>query len=245
MKRWYLIVWVSCVSACSQNTLESKQQFYPVSESQILVAAAKPHLQIQQKKELPTSFQVWESHAINHQAIQHYKKFLKQQGLVAYVPNFEFFQTARDWQKCNAAEFEVPPQELWPNIVPTLKILDLLIDQRILNDFTVTSVYRNLNLNKCANGASSSKHIFNAALDFRVGSEAPDSKEQITIQNTKLQLCRFWHDQGEQLNMGLGIYPSGQIHIDSAGYRTWGADHRYRSSLCMHTFFNTDKKLDQ
>jgi hypothetical protein len=74
------------------------------------------------------------------------------------VPNFEFFQTARDWQKCNATEFEIPPQALWRNIVPTLNILDQRLSADF-DDFTVTSVYRNLNLNQCANGASAKTYF--------------------------------------------------------------------------------------
>ena len=27
---------------------------------------------------------------------------------------------------------------------------------------------------------------------------------------------------GQSSNMGLGLYASGQIHIDTQGYRTWG-----------------------
>jgi hypothetical protein len=236
MKRCYFIGLIGCVSACSQNGLDSKQQLMTIDQSLSKLVRTNHQVDKQPIKNVPVSFRVWEQDVVNQQAIEHYKKFLKQQGIHAYVPNFEFFQTARDWQRCNATEFEIPPQALWHNIVPTLNILDQLIDQQILNDFTVTSVYRNLNLNRCANGASASKHIFNAALDFRIGSENPDATEQILIKNTKVKICQFWNDHGEQLNMGLGVYPSGQIHIDSAGYRTWGADHRYHSSPCMNTF---------
>lgn len=245
MKRCYFIGLIGCVSACSQTGLDSKQQLMTINQSLSKLVRTNHQVDKQPIKNVPASFLVWEQDAVNQQAIEHYKKFLKQQGIHTYVPNFEFFQTARDWQRCIATEFEIPPQALWRNIVPTLNILDQLIDQQILNDFTVTSVYRNLNLNRCANGASASKHIFNAALDFRIGSEMPDEKELVVIQGTKIKLCQFWHDYGQQLNMGLGVYPSGQIHIDSAGYRTWGADHRYHSSPCMNTFLNNHKKQDQ
>jgi uncharacterized protein YcbK (DUF882 family) len=97
-------------------------------------------------------------------------------------------------------------------------------------------VYRSFALNQCAGGAGGSKHVFNAALDFRIGSETPDPIEQIHIENTKKKLCEFWIEQGEALNMGLGVYASGQIHIDAAGYRTWGVDHRYSSSPCINNF---------
>ncbi|MCX5469035.1 D-Ala-D-Ala carboxypeptidase family metallohydrolase [Acinetobacter nematophilus] len=245
MKRLHLIGWMSCITACSQNAVNIQQKLDTTNQSLSDVSKVKYQVDRRSEKVVPESFINWESHVINHQAIERYKNLLKLQGIHADIPDFEFFQTARDWQRCNATEFEVPPQELWRNIVPTLKILDQLIAQRILHDFTVTSVYRNLNLNQCANGASASKHIFNAALDFRIGSETPDEKELVLIQSTKVQICQFWRDYGQQLNMGLGVYPSGQIHIDSAGYRTWGANHRYDSSPCMDNFLNNGNKLDQ
>jgi hypothetical protein len=33
--------------------------------------------------------------------------------------------------------------------------------------------------------------------------------------------------------MGLGRYPSGRVHIDRNGYRTWGASHGRGSSFCL------------
>lgn len=117
-----------------------------------------------------------------------------------------------------------------------------MVEQKHIDQFTVTSVYRNYALNRCAGGAGGSKHVFNAALDFRIGSENPDPIEQIRIENTKKKLCEFWIEQGEALNMGLGVYASGQIHIDTAGYRTWGVDHRYTSSPCMNNSFNNNNE---
>lgn len=193
-------------------------------------------------KHIPASYQMWTMQADHQQQIQAYKNFLKVQGINTFIPDFEFFQTARDWQKCNYVEYEVPPRELWNNIVPTLNILHKLLQQGRVDQITVTSVYRSFALNQCAGGAGGSKHIFNAALDFRIGSEIPDPIEQIYIENTKKKLCEFWIEQGEALNMGLGVYASGQIHIDAAGYRTWGVDHRYSSSPCMNNFSNNNNE---
>ncbi len=108
----------------------------------------------------------------------------------------------------------------------------------MIDDFTVTSVYRNFALNRCASGADSSKHVFNAALDFRIGSEIPNADEFAVIQQTKNKLCQFWLLKGATLNMGLGVYASGQIHIDSSGYRTWGPDHKSTSSPCITQLFS-------
>jgi hypothetical protein len=46
-------------------------------------------------------------------------------------------------------------------------------------------------------------------------------------------LCRFWREQGQAWDMGVSRYPSGRIHIDRNGWRTWGASHRRGSSFCL------------
>ena len=51
------------------------------------------------------------------------------------------------------------------------------------------------------------------------------------IENTKFKLCQFWAQHGQSLNMGIGLYSSGQIHIDTQGYRTWGPDLTRNSSM--------------
>ena len=61
----------------------------------------------------------------------------------------------------------------------------------MINDFEVTSVYRALALNRCAGGADASRHVFNAALDFRIV-EQPSDLDQFNIQQTKTKLCQFW-----------------------------------------------------
>jgi len=185
------------------------------------------------QKQIPDTYRVWLSNSSNQQQAIEYTSFLESNGLAGYVPDHEFFQSARDWEKCGAAEFEIPPTEIWSNIVPTLQIIKVLVDDKVVRDFTVTSVYRNFNLNRCAKGADTSRHVFNTAIDFRIGSEAPNASEAMQIVETKRRLCTFWQEKGAELNMGLGVYSSGQIHIDSAGYRTWGPDHRSRSSPCL------------
>ncbi len=38
-------------------------------------------------------------------------------------------------------------------------------------------------------------------------------------------LCQFWAQHGQSFKYwGLGLYSTGQIHIDTQGYRTWGPD---------------------
>ncbi|WP_032878982.1 D-Ala-D-Ala carboxypeptidase family metallohydrolase [Acinetobacter colistiniresistens] len=233
MKKIYIFSLICGLSAChSLNQMNLPDTVAPPKQNDI---ASK--LMVQEKL-IPTSYQYWATQTEQLPQIQAYKKFLQRQGIHSYIPDFEFFQTARDWQNCSYQEYEVPPRELWRNIVPVLNILNQFVEQKLINQFTVTSVYRNYVLNQCAGGAGASRHVFNAALDFRIGNETPDLIEQTEIENTKRKLCQFWRDQGQALNMGLGIYASGQIHIDAAGYRTWGVDHRYSSSPCLNNTLN-------
>ncbi|VXA58370.1 Peptidase M15 [Acinetobacter proteolyticus] len=236
MKKIYLFGCICALSACHSPHQTIQPQHTALPQANL----TRPEL-IVQEKQVPSSYQSWMSQPKYQQQIQAYKKFLKRQGLNSYIPDFEFFQTARDWQKCNYVEYEIPPRELWGNIVPTLNILNQWIEQKLIDQFTVTSVYRNYELNRCAGGANASRHVFNAALDFRIGSENPNLIEQTHIEETKAKLCQFWQDHGEALNFGLGVYASGQIHIDTAGYRTWGVDHRYSSSPCINNLSKNNK----
>lgn len=183
-------------------------------------------------KVTPTSYLVWLSQNNNRAQASEYERFLEQNGVGHVIPSFELFKTARDWEKCGRSQYMVPNRELWKNQIPTLKVFKYLIASKVLTDFEVTSVYRDLPLNQCAGGAGSSRHLFNSAMDFRIGPENPTPQDYSFIENTKFKLCQFWAQNGQGLNMGLGLYATGQIHIDTQGFRTWGPDHSRNSSMC-------------
>ena len=224
------------LTACSQSSVQRKVPFAQNKQTvPVMKMQSRPaQLNAVNRAQLADAFQSWLHQADHAQQVRLYKAFLQQHQIATVIPDFELLQTARDWQKCGAQEFEVPPREIWGNIVPTLNILQQLVQRGVIQDFTVTSVYRNFNLNHCAAGADSSRHVLNAALDFRIGSPEPSMDELLVIEQRKQRLCQFWLEQGENLQMGLGIYASGQIHIDSAGYRTWGPDHKKTSSPCLN-----------
>ena len=180
----------------------------------------------------PASYHVWLDQADNRERAQQYEDFLERNNVANIVPYYELFRTARDWQRCERSEYMVPNRELWNNAIPTLRVLKYLVAAQILTDFEVTSVYRDLPLNECAGGAPSSRHLFNSAIDFRIGPSYPQPEDLAYIEHSKSKLCQFWQQHGESLQMGLGLYASGQIHIDTQGYRTWGPDHSRASSLC-------------
>ncbi|WP_111892583.1 D-Ala-D-Ala carboxypeptidase family metallohydrolase [Acinetobacter sp. MB5] len=222
LKRISILLTISCsFIGCTETPPTSK------SITKIPVQPSIPHTALP-----PISYQSWLLQSDHQYKVQAYKSFLAQQQVQFVVPDFEMFRSARDWQQCNYDEYDVPEPSVWQNAVPTLRLLKHLHDTGIITDFEVTSSYRSPYLNRCAGGAKSSSHVLNSAIDFRIGPPQPSEQEVSEIQATKIKLCKFWQQEGQALNMGLGIYSTGQIHIDTQGFRTWGPDHTWHSSLC-------------
>lgn len=181
----------------------------------------------------PANFQAWLSNTQNKWRTEQYEQFLQRHQVYLVVPTYQLLRSARDWERCGAEPYAVPSSELWQNLVPTLHVLHKMVQGGILTDFEVTSVYRDSVLNQCAGGAAQSRHVQNSALDFRIGPEQITTAAQIRmITTSKSRLCDFWRNYGADYNLGLGVYASGQIHIDTQGYRTWGPDHTSSSSIC-------------
>lgn len=226
MKR-YLGLLLLSLTACSTQTPKPTIPLQPQSK------LPQPSKIVGKIKPQPEDYIAWLAIGEHRQSVQAYKQFLQKNGLATLIPDHELLRSARDWQKCGVEPYAVPPREIWSNIVPTLNILKALVDDGVINDFEVTSAYRALSLNRCAGGADASRHVFNAALDFRIGPEQPSDLDQFNIQQSKTKICQFWATKGQALKMGLGVYASGQIHIDSQGFRSWGPDHHYRTSICQ------------
>lgn len=176
-------------------------------------------------------FAIWLAANPDQQPImQDYERYL--QGQLGQVPPMhELLTSARSWQTCGFAPYQVPPKDLWANMVPTLKLYQELKSQNIIpKDAQIRSVYRNPEQNACAGGAASSKHINNAAIDIwvaRFGDESP------ALYDMKDALCSFWQQQGSHYNFGLGLYATGAVHLDTQGYRKWGMQFSREGSLCQ------------
>ncbi len=186
-------------------------------------------------KVVPRAYHQWSSLSYNLSFMREYEQYLQRHKVSNIVPMHELLRTARDWERCGSSQYMVPSRELWSNQISTLNVFKYLIANKTLTDFEVTSVYRDLPLNKCAGGASSSRHLFNSAIDFRIGPQYPRAEDYAFIEQTKYKLCQFWVQHGQSFNMGLGLYASGQIHIDTQGYRTWGPDLTRHSSMCNYS----------
>jgi hypothetical protein len=137
------------------------------------------------------------------------------------VPTYQLLRSASMWKECHAEPFEVPPVTGWTRVRDVLVLLRELRTRGVLPHFEVVSAYRDPRLNRCAGGAPGSAHQ-RFAVDV-----APLSPEEGT------RLCRFWREDGQAWDMGVSRYPTGRIHIDREGYRTWGATHRRASSYCL------------
>ncbi|UXH39349.1 D-Ala-D-Ala carboxypeptidase family metallohydrolase [Pseudomonas promysalinigenes] len=150
-----------------------------------------------------------------------FREMLVNARLYGVVPIHQLLRSASDWKLCRASPFAVPPVSNWPAVRSTLSLLQALGDQKVLGPFEVVSAYRDPGLNRCAAGAVGSAHTRAFAVDVLLPAWADPNP-----------LCRFWQQHGQAWNMGLGRYPSGRIHIDTAGYRTWGGDGSAGSSFC-------------
>lgn len=150
-----------------------------------------------------------------------FREMLVDARLYGVVPIHQLLRSASDWRLCKASPFAVPPASNWAAVRSTLALIKTLDDQGILRQFEVVSAYRDPNLNRCAGGAVGSAHTRAFAVDILLPGGADPNP-----------LCRFWQQHGQAWSMGLGRYPSGRIHVDTAGYRTWGGDGSAGSSFC-------------
>lgn len=109
------------------------------------------------------------------------------------------------YNRHGAVQNNLPPEHLWKNIAPTLRVVDRLaaeLGQRV----HINSAYRSPAYNAtCPGAARWSQHLRNAALDVRFASPP----EQVSA------LARSLRDKG-LFRGGVGLYPN-FTHIDTRG----------------------------
>ncbi|MGH8108144.1 MAG: D-Ala-D-Ala carboxypeptidase family metallohydrolase [Arenimonas sp.] len=179
--------------------------------------------------EAPTMDEYFAWAANHRKEIIAYQAFLDEQAVGDIVPLSQLLKSARDWKRCNADPFSVPPKELWPNIVPTLQVVKKLKADGVLVNPVAASAYRDPVLNVCAGGSLKSKHLQLNAIDFDI--EATPT--------SLATLCNAWKTSGPELNLGLGFYTTTntttKIHLDTLGFRSWGPDYTHKTSPCLQT----------
>ncbi|MES2669257.1 MAG: D-Ala-D-Ala carboxypeptidase family metallohydrolase [Pseudomonadota bacterium] len=146
--------------------------------------------------------------AAGHRAeVQAYANQLRTESVGDVMPMAALSRTSRRWRLCRHGEFATPPEDLWKNMPPTLRVVARLRDAGILDPALARSVYRDEAVNRCAGGSARSKHRENRAIDFDLAS----SPENVA------RLCAFWREHGPALDLGLGFYTPTAIHLDTAG----------------------------
>lgn len=166
-------------------------------------------------------YALWERR--NSAEIAEYQAFLDEKEVGGIIPIAQLLKSARDWKKCKAEPFTMPPKELWPNILPTLQIVKKFKSEGVLINPVAASVYRDPILNACAGGSPKSKHMQLNAIDFDIDA-TPESLET---------LCNAWKTLGPELKLGLGFYSPTRIHLDTLGFRSWGTDYTFKTSPCL------------
>lgn len=154
--------------------------------------------------------------------VREFEQYLAAERVAGVLPTRQLLRTASDWERCNGPRFEIPPRERWPQVAQVLSLVAELGRRRIVDGVEGASGYRNPELNACARGAPGSAHTRSFALDITAGTGRIDLEA----------LCDFWRNEGSAWAMGLSLYPSGRIHLDTSGWRTWGADHTRGSAFC-------------
>jgi hypothetical protein len=98
----------------------------------------------------------------------------------------------------------LPPRELWPNIVPTAKVLDEL-RFRLGVPIVLNSVYRSPEYNAATGGVSNSQHVAFKAADFVVRSASTPSDWAAVLKQMRTEgLFRG----------GIGVYNT-FVHVDT------------------------------
>ena len=171
-------------------------------------------------------YYAWLARDPRHQAeVEAFRAHLAAEGLEDVVPVWQLIRTSSSWRACNADRFEVAPRDKWEHITTTLRFVrDEVVP--VLGEVEALSAYRNEALNRCSAGAPESAHRLFFALDLTPVN--PDVNRGTMIR----QICAAHARDGREYNTGLGFYSGMRFHVDSNGFRRWGADGRGATSPC-------------
>lgn len=171
-------------------------------------------------------FYAWLARDPRHQQqVQEFRDHLASQGLENVVPVWQLVRTSSSWRACNAERFEVAPREKWEHITTTLRFVRDEVEP-VLGDVEAVSGYRNERLNRCSAGAPQSAHRNFFALDLSPVSRNVNRGTMIR------QICAAHARDGRSYNTGLGFYNGMRFHVDSNGFRRWGANGSSATSPC-------------
>lgn len=158
--------------------------------------------------------------------VEKFERYLEQSNALGILPTEEILRNATDWKRCRAeSPFTVPPENVWQNVVTTLKFIGTEIISA-LGPVHAVSGYRVPTLNRCAHGGKTSAHLEFYALDIIPEKQLP--------RNVLISLvCKIHSSRGSKYSIGLGFYDGLRFHIDSKQYRRWGPNFHSNTSPCL------------
>jgi hypothetical protein len=154
-----------------------------------------------------------------------FKAFLDAGDVEDVVPTWQLVRTASAWRECGGPRFEVAPVAEWAHISATLKFVKAEVEP-VIGKLQAVSGFRNEELNQCAGGAPASAHAHFYALDL-VPLDA-DLARGTLIRD----ICDIHQSAGRRFDIGLGFYTGRRFHLDSKGFRRWGANGSGATSPC-------------
>ena len=155
-----------------------------------------------------------------------FKAYLEAADVDGVVPTWQLVRTASAWRDCGGPRFEVAPAGEWTHIAATLAFVKAEVEPAI-GRVEAVSGFRNAELNQCAGGARASAHRHFYALDL-VPADADLARDALIR-----DVCRIHGSAGRDFGIGLGFYTGMRFHLDSKGYRRWGANGSGATSPCV------------
>jgi uncharacterized protein YcbK (DUF882 family) len=111
----------------------------------------------------------------------------------------------------------VPPEELWPNLVPTLVVLNTL-RQQLGVPISLTSTYRSRAYNQAVGGELNSFHQRFQAIDFTGAAGFPCSWAAALRQYRNTPFTNPYTGETFRFQGGIGIYRRQNfVHLDTRG----------------------------
>jgi len=137
---------------------------------------------------------------------------LKKHGVHDVVPAWQLWRQGTDWKACDQPAFAQPKKALWPNVIPTLKLIKRDLVPKV-GPVSVVSGFRTAKFNTCAGGASKSRHLRFDAVDVVPRSGLRRSELHKTLHH-------IWRGS-KKAKLGLGLYSGTRFHLDTWRYRRW------------------------
>ncbi|MCK7597851.1 DUF4381 family protein [Microbulbifer sp. CAU 1566] len=140
-------------------------------------------------------------------------RFLKEAGVAGTTEPENLLRQGSDWLDLKEPPFAIPPQAVWANMVPTLKLIRDELEPTI-GPVDIVSAFRTDQYNRKAGGSSKSKHKTFCGVDLVPRSNISRKELVEELRNLHARL-------GPDSHMGLGIYSGVRFHVDTCGFRRW------------------------